>query len=95
MHCANCYRPDDECELLKNVYGDFLCEDCWYDYVCSDVGMVEYMISIIKGECSIDEFDAEFLGEVANSYKINYDKLDLTKEQLCELENKAKELGLL
>jgi hypothetical protein len=43
----------------------------------------------------IEEFDADFLGEVAKSYRINYEKLDLTAEQLTEIEQKAMALGIL
>ena len=92
-YCANCDTHDKN--LLKTVYGDYLCEDCWDDYICSDVGMVEYMISIVKGECPVEEFDAEFLGAVANSWKIHYSMLDFTPIERAELENKARELGLL
>jgi hypothetical protein len=43
----------------------------------------------------MDEFDADFLGEVALSYKLYYNLLDLTPSQRLELEDKARELGLL
>ena len=95
MCCANCYRPDYECELLKTAYGDWLCEDCWDDYICSDPGKLEYFIGFCREDYHPDEFDADFVYEAVKSYRINYDKLDFTAEQLTELENKAKELGLL
>ena len=95
MCCANCFRPDDECELIKTAYGDFLCEDCWYDYICSDAGKLEYFIGFCREDYHPDEFDADFVGEAVKSYRINYDKLDFAAEQLTELEHKAEELGLL
>ena len=92
-YCANCDSHDKE--LLKTIYGDYLCEDCWDDYICSDIGMVEYMISILKGECPVDEFDADFLGRVVVNWRINYNMFDLSAEELKELEQKATELGLM
>lgn len=93
MCCANCDRAGRE--LLKTAYGDYLCEDCWDNYICSDVGKVEYLIGICGGDYPVEEFDADFLGEVAKSYRINYNLLDLTVEELTELEKKAKELRIL
>jgi hypothetical protein len=92
-YCANCgFRHED---LLKTAYGDFLCEDCWDDYICTDAGRLEYFIGFCREDYHPDEFDADFVYEAVKSYQINYDKLDLTAEQLTELENKAKELGIL
>lgn len=92
-YCASCDSHNKE--LLRTVYGDYICEDCWDDYICSDVGMVEYMISIIKGECPVEEFDADFLGKAAVSWQRNYDMFDLSPEELTSLKSKAIELGLL
>jgi hypothetical protein len=92
-YCANCgFRHED---LLKTAYGDFLCEDCWDDYICTDAGRLEYFIGFCREDYHPDEFDADFVYEAVKSYQINYDKLDITAEQLTELENKAKELGIL
>jgi hypothetical protein len=92
MRCANCDKTVGE--FLKTAYGDWLCEDCWDDYICSDVGRLEYLIGICYGDLPIEEFDADFLYEVAKSYRINYEKLELTREQKAALEEKAIELGL-
>ena len=92
-YCANC--DTHRKELLKTAYGDFLCEDCWDDYICSETGKLEYFIGFCREDYHPDEFDADFVGEVIKSYRINYEKLDFTAEQLTALENKAKELGLL
>jgi recombinational DNA repair protein (RecF pathway) len=94
MRCANCDKTLGG-DSFKTAYGDFLCEDCWDDYICSDVGRLEYLIGICYGDLPVDEFDADFLYEVAKSYRINYEKLDLTVEQITELEQKAMELGIL
>ena len=93
--CTNCYRPEDECELLKTTYGDMLCEDCWDDYICSDAGKLEYFIGFCREDYHPDEFDADFVYDAVKSYRINYDQLELTDKQRLELEEKAKELGLL
>ena len=93
MKCANCDKTQGE--FLKTAYGDFLCEDCWDDYICSETGKLEYFIGFCREDYHPDEFDADFVGEVIKSYRINYEKLDFTAEQLTELEHKAKELGLL
>ena len=93
MYCANCNKTGGE--LLKTAYGDFLCEDCWDDYICTDAGRLEYLIGICRGDYPVNEFDADFLYEVAKSYRINYEKLDLTAEELTKLEQKAMELGIL
>ena len=93
MRCANCDKVGGE--FLKTAYGDYLCEDCWDDYICSETGFVEYMIGICRGDYPASEFDAEFLGEVAKSWMTHYYMLDFTPQQRLEIEEKAKELGLL
>jgi hypothetical protein len=93
MKCANCDKIGGE--FLKTAYGDYLCEDCWDDYICTERGMLEYFIGFCREDYHPDEFDADFVGEAVKSYRINYDKLDFTAEQLTELEHKAEELGLL
>ena len=47
MVCANCGKT--HCEFIKTAYGDYLCEDCWDDYICSDTGRLEYFIGFCKG----------------------------------------------
>lgn len=94
MHCANCDKTLGG-DSFKTAYGDWLCEDCWDDYICSDVGRLEYLIGICHGELPIEEFDADFLYEVVKSYRINYEKLDLTAQERFDIEQKARELGLL
>ena len=94
MRCVNCDKTLGG-DSFKTAYGDWLCEDCWDDYICSDAGKLEYLIGICYGDLPLEEFDADFLGSVATSYRINHDKLNLTAEQKAELEKKAIELGLL
>lgn len=93
MICANCDKNTGE--LLKTAYGDMLCEDCWDDYICSDAGKLEYFIGFCREDYHPDEFDADFVYEAIKSWKINYSVLDFTPQQRFELEEKARELGLL
>lgn len=94
MHCANCDKILGG-DSFKTAYGDWLCGDCWDDYICSDTGRLEYLIGICCGELPIEEFDADFLYEVVKSYRINYEKLNLTIQERLNIEQKARELGLL
>lgn len=93
MRCANCDKTRGE--FLKTAYGDFLCEDCWDDYINTETGRLEYLIGICNGDYPASEFDAEFLCEVAKSWMINYNMLDFTPQQRVEIEEKARELGIL
>ena len=94
MHCANCDKTLGG-DSFKTVYGDQLCEDCWDDYICTEAGRLEYFIGFCREDYHPDEFDADFVYEAVKSYKINYNMLDFTDEQRFELEEKARELGLL
>jgi hypothetical protein len=57
--------------------------------------MLEYFIGFCREDYHPDEFDADFVYEAVKSYRINYNKLDLTAEELTKLEQKAMELGIL
>ena len=94
MCCVNCGKNHSE-SFIKTAYGNWLCEDCWDDYICTEAGLLEYLIGICSGELSINDYDADFLCGVAKSWMLNYKVLDFTSEQLVEFEKKAKELGLL
>lgn len=93
MLCANC--EENKVELLKTAYGDYICEDCWDDYICSDAGRLEYFIGFCKEDYHPDEFDADFVYETVKSWKTHYQMLDLTPTERAEIEIKARELGLL
>jgi hypothetical protein len=92
-YCAECdtHRRD----LIKTAYGDYLCEDCWDDYINSDAGRLEYLIAICNEESFVDEFDADFLIGVAKSWMLNFSALDLTPQERYDLEQKARKLGIL
>lgn len=91
--CANCGREDKT--FFKTAYGPWLCEDCWDDYLMTDNGKVEYLIGICNGDYPMSNFDADFLGEVAMSWRRFIMSLDYTDEELSEFEKIAISLGLL
>ena len=94
MKCANCDKTRSK-SFIMTAYGEILCEDCWDNYICTEAGMLEYLIGIYKGELPIEEFDADFLCSVAKSWLANNEALDLTDEKRAEIEDKVKELGIL
>jgi recombinational DNA repair protein (RecF pathway) len=94
MRCANCDKTLGG-DSFKTAYGDWLCEDCWDEYINTEAGRLEYLIGICAGDLPVDEFDAEFLCEVAKSWMIHYNMLDFTPQQRAEIEEKARELGIL
>ena len=93
MRCACCDKLSYD--LIKTAYGDYLCEDCWDDYICTGAGRLEYFIGICNRDYPIEEFDADFLCGAVKSWKANRNVLDFTHQQKFELEEKARELGLL
>jgi hypothetical protein len=48
--CDHCLRIVDYDEILKTVYGDYICEDCWDNYINSDSGLAEYFVRIANGD---------------------------------------------
>lgn len=92
-YCTKC--DTHHRELLKTAYGDYICVDCWDEYINTDAGMLEYLIGICNDDYPMSDFDADFLGAVSVSYQRNNNKLDFTEEQRLELEDKAHKLGLL
>lgn len=82
-------------ELLKTAYGYYLCEDCWDDYICTDEGRVEYLIGICRGDYPMSDFDADFLGAVAQSWNDHSHQLDLPVAERTKLTYKAYTLGLI
>lgn len=82
-------------ELLKTAYGEYLCEDCWDDYINTSEGRLEYLIGICNGDYPASDFDADFLFDVSKSWMLHRDKLDLDYKQKLALENRARKLGIL
>lgn len=92
-YCAECdtHRRD----LKKTAYGDYICEDCWDEYINTDAGRVEYFIDLCNDLSPVEDFDADFLCDVAKSWMINFSLLDLTPQERYSLEQKARKLGIL
>jgi hypothetical protein len=94
MRCANCDKTLGG-DSFKTAYGDWLCEDCWDEYILTEAGLLEYLIGICYGDYPMSDFDADFLGRVVMSWIHNSNNLDLTVEQREEIFLKARELKLL
>jgi hypothetical protein len=94
MCCANCDKTLGG-DSFKTAYGDWLCEDCWDEYILTEAGLLEYLIGICYGDYPMSDFDADFLGRVIMSWIHNSNNLDLTVEQREEIFLKARELKLL
>lgn len=93
--CDRCFKLLVKEEQFTSVYDFLLCPECWDDYLCTDAGKVEYIISIVKGECKIEHFDADFLGDVAVQWEKHKHEFDLSQAEIQHIESQAKKLGLL
>lgn len=90
--CNNC---NADTILHKNAYGQYLCADCWNNYLTTVNGQVEYVIGLATGEYKITAFsekDRKWIAEAWNTYKANLGK---TEEELLTIETAAKEAGLV
>lgn len=92
-YCATCDTHHKE--LLKTVYGDFICADCWDDYITSDEGRLEYLVGICQGDYPMSDFDSDFLGEVAVSWKKHANKTILSEYKIAAITLNAYNKGLL
>jgi DNA-directed RNA polymerase subunit RPC12/RpoP len=93
MLCVKCGKPLGT--FITTAYGENRCEDCYDDYLMTDKGKVEYLIGLVNGELDIEDYDADFLGYVGVCWNKYRDELDFTLLKLYEIEDKAKQLGLL
>jgi DNA-directed RNA polymerase subunit RPC12/RpoP len=92
-HCIKCNRKVDD--LFESLYGETMCEYCWDDYLMTDKGKVEYLVGIVRGDYPMDYFDADFLGHVATCWRRYIYEINLTDDEMAEIEAKAVALGLL
>ena len=92
-YCEHCGK--DLISGLHTIYNEDVCEDCWDDYICTDMGKIEYLIGICRGDLSLHEFDADFLGEVMVSWKLNKNLTNLSEAEKVKIEETAEELGLI
>lgn len=91
--CAKCGKVLGE--HFRTIYGEERCADCYDDYLTTDRGRVEYFVGICKGDYPMSDFDADFLGWVAECWKKNRDKTSLTMSEIESIEATAKNIGLL
>jgi hypothetical protein len=82
-------------EYFVTAYGEKRCEDCWDDYLMTDRGKVEYFIGICKEDYPMSDFDADFLGYISVCWTKYRDELDLKMSELRDIEDKARQLGIL
>jgi hypothetical protein len=61
----------------------------------TDKGKVEYLVGIVRGDYPMDYFDADFLGHVATCWRRYIYEINLTDDEMAEIEAKAVALGLL
>lgn len=92
-YCVNCGFQSDE--TFRTAYGEVLCAECYSEYICTPEGKAEVFVDICNGVVPLEIFDADYLGLVVQSYLDHKEELDFEPAQLLELEDKARELGLL
>lgn len=93
------YCCDCGCGLMGDfydtVYGHRYCDMCYDEYLFSDMGKLEYLASLVRGEMSPSSLDAETLGEIAVAWKHYHHLLEVTPEELAAFKAKMQELNLL
>jgi DNA-directed RNA polymerase subunit RPC12/RpoP len=92
-HCTKCGKPLGE--HFITAYDEERCEDCWYDYLMTDKGKVEYLIGICNEDYPITDFDADFLGHVSACWKTYREELHMPLPQIKNFEAIAERIGLL
>ena len=92
-YCNRCDSHNKK--LMRNIYGDYICEDCWDDYINSEAGKLEYFVGICRGDYQAAEFDSDFLGTAAVYWYAYRDHLELSDEELNIIETIAENKGLL
>lgn len=91
--CEHCGKR--KIDLLKTVYGEYLCEDCWDDYLFTSEAKAEYLLGIAREDYPASSFDADFLGFAAVQWKKNRNLFDMSDEAIEAIEAKLKNHGLL
>lgn len=90
--CYNCGKTSDR---FLTAYGEYLCEQCWDDYLFTDAGKVEYIIGICRGDYPMDYFDADFLCHCAAMWHKYRAKLSISTVDIITIQFKAQLIGLL
>ena len=90
--CDKCYKRTNN--LILNIYGALLCEDCWDEYINTPEGKVEYLVGIVKSEYPVSSFDPDFLGYALVQWHKNRSQLDISDEEIEAIENRLKLLEI-
>jgi hypothetical protein len=81
-------------KVIQTAYGDYLCEDCWTSYVHSDLGLVEYAISVGKGLTDVNVIPANNILKMRIKWQEQREKLVvLTEDEKLAIEAKWSDLG--
>ena len=91
--CDKCFTPSSG--RILNAYGALLCEECWDEYICTPEGKVEYLIGIAKADYPASEFEADFICYAVIQWHKNRNQLDMSDEEIAEIEDKLKQTKLL
>lgn len=94
MTATQCDCCKSEAVLYKNAYGQYLCTDCWNDYLTSDRGQVEYMIGVASGEYKRSSFSNEDCTAIQLAWFAYQDELGKTAEELSLIEAAARDAGM-
>ncbi len=90
--CDKCFAP--MFDGILNVYGAMLCEDCWDEYICTPEGKVEYLIGIARADYPASEFTADFLCFAVIQWYKNKNQLDISDDEIKEIEATLKRIKL-
>lgn len=90
--CDKCLVPSFN--RLLNAYGALLCEDCWDEYILTPEGKVEYLIGITRADYPPSAFDADFICFAVIQWYKNRSQLDMSNEEIKEIEDKLKRISL-
>ena len=81
--------------FVKNIYGEYLLENIWEDYLDTSRGKVEFLVGIVNGKYQHEDFDADFLGEAVCSWYEYRNEFDVSPDELNAIEKQLVQLNIL
>lgn len=93
--CEHCGKTAEECNLIINVFGNLLCDDCWDKYINLSTGRVEYFVNLANGEEDLEDYDPETLKLFVAAWEKYKSELPMSEQEIQELETAARNVGLL